>query len=180
MAVLVFPITAHADHSLNFQGGGVFHRWQTRHHDQIENMTMEALTTFCWRIVWVRRRSSYSPKYVMSVGIPFAAMVGCSPDNSSLTSAAPCMPPLIEPSESVPSPVGLPIVGTTDNGPFVRLRWDASSNTLGYRLYIGTRSKSYQQMVDAGPLTISVVSNLARDGTYYFAETAHNKSCPSN
>lgn len=144
---------------------------------------MEVLTTFCWRIAWVRRRSPHSAKYVMFVGILFAAMAGCSPDNSSLTSAGPCMPPVIEPSESVPNPVGSPTVGTNENGLFVRLRWDASSNSLGYRLYIGTSSKSYQQMVDVGLLTTSVVSNLASDVTYYFAVTAYNtagESCPSN
>ncbi|MBX3326709.1 MAG: fibronectin type III domain-containing protein [Nitrospira sp.] len=65
----------------------------------------------------------------------------------------------------------------------VTLKWNASNGTLGYRLYIGSRSNSYQQVADVGLLTTSMVSNLSGDTTYYFVVTAYNsvgESCASN
>lgn len=94
-----------------------------------------------------------------------------------------CTAPLSEPSHAIFGDVG-PVTGSTaGNNSSVTLRWDPSSDTLGYRLYIGSRSKKYQQVADVGLLTTSMVSNLSGEMTYYFVVTAYNaagESCPSN
>ena len=128
---------------------------------------------------WVRRQT----ERLTTVGILWATMLGCSQDGSSMIPAASCAAPVIVPSESMLGVVDLSDVRTAENGSWVMLKWDASSNALGYRLYIGTRSKSYQQVADVGLLTTSIVSHLASNMTYYFAVTAYNsagESCPSN
>jgi hypothetical protein len=119
----------------------------------------------------------------MMVGILWVAILGCSQDGSLVPTATSCAAPVIEPSESILGIINSPTVSTAVSGPWIRLKWDASSNTLGYRLYIGTGSQSYKQAVDVGLLTTSVVSILVSDMTYYFAVTAYNaagESCPSN
>ena len=119
----------------------------------------------------------------MTVGILWAAILGCSEDGSSVTTALACTAPVIEPSGPMLGLVGPPNVSAAGNVSSVTLKWDASSKILGYRLYIGTRSQSYRQVADVGLLTTSMVSDLAGDITYYFVVTAYNvagESCPSN
>ena len=58
----------------------------------------------------------------------------------------------------------------------VTLAWDAEtgSSVVGYKVYYGTASRSYQFNIDVGNNTTSAVSNLQTGTTYYFAVTAYN------
>ncbi len=58
----------------------------------------------------------------------------------------------------------------------VELAWDpsVSPSVTGYRLYYGTTSQSYTNVLDVGALTFSTVSNLIPATTYYFAVTAYD------
>jgi hypothetical protein len=57
----------------------------------------------------------------------------------------------------------------------VKLAWDPSPEPLvtGYRLYYGTSSGNYTNVVDAGNRTDSTVTGLEAGTTYYFAATAY-------
>ena len=57
----------------------------------------------------------------------------------------------------------------------VRLAWDPSPELLvtGYRLYYGTSSGNYTNVIDAGNRTDCTVTGLAEGTTYYFAATAY-------
>ena len=57
----------------------------------------------------------------------------------------------------------------------VRLAWDPSPEPLvtGYRLYYGTSSGNYTNVIDAGNRTDYTVTGLAEGTTYYFAATAY-------
>jgi hypothetical protein len=59
----------------------------------------------------------------------------------------------------------------------VTLAWDAStsSNISGYKVYVGTASRTYGTPVSIGNLTSYTVSSLTA-GTYYFTVTAVNAS----
>ena len=58
----------------------------------------------------------------------------------------------------------------------VTLAWDASpSNPDGYRLYYGTSSGSYTQVIDVGNVTQYKVSELQSGMIYYFAVTVYNE-----
>jgi hypothetical protein len=67
----------------------------------------------------------------------------------------------------------------------VSLAWDASvsSNVSGYRVYVGTSSRSYNPPIPIGNLTTYTVTGL-QNGTYYFTVTAvdtgGNESAYSN
>jgi len=127
--------------------------------------------------------NSYRTACLMTVGILWTMILGCSQDGPSITPSALCAVPVIEPSHSILGVVGPATDSIAETNSSVRLRWDASSDTLGYRLYIGSTSKNYQQVADVGLLTTSMVSNLSGDMTYFFAVTAYNaagESCPSN
>jgi hypothetical protein len=75
-----------------------------------------------------------------------------------------------------PSPAPAPAVGSAS------LQWDASANTqvVGYRIYWGKASGSYQQAkgsgINAGNATSYAVQNLPGGATYYFAVTAYDAS----
>jgi hypothetical protein len=62
----------------------------------------------------------------------------------------------------------------TASGHWLTLAWDASpdaAHLAGYRLWVGTASRSYAYAVDAGTnLTVSL--QLTAPGTFYFAATA--------
>jgi hypothetical protein len=68
----------------------------------------------------------------------------------------------------------------------VTLAWDLSSspNIAGYRLYSGTTSGVYDQTIEIGNATSTLVSNLVTGKTYFFTVTAYNtmgvESAPSN
>jgi len=57
----------------------------------------------------------------------------------------------------------------------VTLAWDPNTETdlAGYKLYIGTASRTYGPPILLGKVTTYTVTNLA-PGTYYFAVTAYN------
>jgi hypothetical protein len=61
--------------------------------------------------------------------------------------------------------------------PTLTLAWDRNldSNIGGYRLYIGTTSTVYTQVIDIGNATTTVISNLVAGKTYFFAVTDYNK-----
>jgi hypothetical protein len=58
----------------------------------------------------------------------------------------------------------------------VTLAWNAStdSSVTGYRIYWGGASGTYTNMLDAGLVLTTTVSNLAYGPTYYFAGTAYD------
>jgi fibronectin type 3 domain-containing protein len=58
----------------------------------------------------------------------------------------------------------------------VTLAWNANPepNVAGYRLYYGTASHAYTQVVAAGNSTTASVPNLVAGTVYYFAATAYN------
>jgi len=60
----------------------------------------------------------------------------------------------------------------------VTLAWNAETDpsVVGYRVYYGTASGSYQTNNDVGNNTTSTVSNLQTGTTYYFAVTAYNST----
>jgi hypothetical protein len=60
----------------------------------------------------------------------------------------------------------------------VKLAWDPSSDSLvtGYRLYYGTSSGNYTNVIDAGNRTDYTVTGLDAGTTYNFAATAYTSA----
>jgi fibronectin type 3 domain-containing protein len=58
----------------------------------------------------------------------------------------------------------------------VTLAWDPNqeNDLAGYRLYYGSASRNYSQVIDVGNANQHNVSGLAAGATYYFAVTAYN------
>ena len=58
----------------------------------------------------------------------------------------------------------------------VTLAWDSNqeNDLAGYRLYYGSASRNYSQVIDVGNNNQHKVSGLAAGATYYFAVTAYN------
>jgi hypothetical protein len=63
----------------------------------------------------------------------------------------------------------------------VTLAWDANpptsdsgSNTVGYRLHLGTASENYTQTIDVGSATAVTVTSLISGTTYHFVVAAYN------
>jgi fibronectin type III domain protein len=58
----------------------------------------------------------------------------------------------------------------------VTLAWTPSSaaDIAGYRVYWGTASRSYSNMIDTGPVTVATVTPLIAGTTYYFAATSYD------
>lgn len=58
----------------------------------------------------------------------------------------------------------------------VSLAWDANTepDLGGYKLYYGTASRAYAQVINVGQSTQVTVTNLSRGETYFFAVTAFN------
>jgi fibronectin type 3 domain-containing protein len=56
----------------------------------------------------------------------------------------------------------------------VTLAWDASGaqGVAGYKVYLGTQSKTYSSSVNAGTATSATIANLLVGTTYYFATTS--------
>ncbi|HXX74682.1 MAG TPA: kelch repeat-containing protein [Nitrospiraceae bacterium] len=65
------------------------------------------------------------------------------------------------------------------------LTWDPSTDpsVRGYKVYYGTASRNYQQVIDVNLSTTYAFSTLKSGTTYYFSVTAYNivaESCSSN
>ena len=60
----------------------------------------------------------------------------------------------------------------------VVLSWEprGAANVVGYKIYYGTASQSYDQVLVVGNTTSAVISGLDEDATYYFAATAIDSS----
>jgi fibronectin type III domain protein len=78
-------------------------------------------------------------------------------------------------------PTQTPTPTPTPTQSSVQLAWDsnaptgdANTNTVGYRLHIGTASGNYSQVIDVGSATTATVSNLISGSSYYFVVTAYN------
>jgi hypothetical protein len=58
-------------------------------------------------------------------------------------------------------------------GQSVTLNWDPNSatNVAGYKIYFGTASQNYSQVVTVGNVTIATISALTAGQTYYYAAT---------
>jgi hypothetical protein len=80
-----------------------------------------------------------------------------------------------------PTPTPNPTPTPTPTLSSVQLAWDANTltgdlntNTVGYRLHIGTASGDYTQIIDIGSVTTAAVSNLISGSSYYFVVGAYN------
>jgi hypothetical protein len=73
---------------------------------------------------------------------------------------------------------GLLLTNTCAQASQVTLAWDASSDpdVAGYKLYYGTRSKSYSAVIPVGNRTTYSVPGLESGTGYYFAVTAYDNS----
>ena len=64
------------------------------------------------------------------------------------------------------------------------LRWEPSSDAVGYRVYWGTTPTEYDGVEDVGNVSEAVVSDLDPTKQYHFAVTAYSKdgleSIPTN
>src|SRR5262249_9224941 len=59
----------------------------------------------------------------------------------------------------------------------VTLAWNPSPDSVaGYKLYYGTASHNYTNVIDVGNVTVDMVPNLLAGVTYYFAVTAYDSS----
>ena len=58
----------------------------------------------------------------------------------------------------------------------VIISWDANPepDVKGYRIYYGTSSRSYSQVIDVGKATEYSINNLQENVPYYFAVTAYD------
>lgn len=74
-----------------------------------------------------------------------------------------------------PWPTGFFRMQDGTNHPYIGLIWDRSPEPIvtGYRIYYGTATRSYTNIVDAGSSTNIVISNLAPRVEYHFAATAY-------
>lgn len=59
------------------------------------------------------------------------------------------------------------------------LEWDAVSGATGYKLYYGTVSSNYTQVVDAGRYTSNRITGLQLGQRYFFAVSAYNTNAES-
>jgi fibronectin type III domain protein len=73
--------------------------------------------------------------------------------------------------------LGLTACGSDDDaGAIKTLSWTAvaDSSVLGYKVYWGTESRSYEGNADAGPNPTYTVKGLTPGQTYFFAVSAYN------
>jgi hypothetical protein len=73
----------------------------------------------------------------------------------------------------------LPEAQATQN---IVLKWDPAqgSDVSGYRLYYGIVSGAYIHQLDVGSTTSTLVSNLSKGRTYFFAVAAYNAAAESS
>jgi hypothetical protein len=62
----------------------------------------------------------------------------------------------------------------------VTVAWDPVPESQGYRIYFGTNSGYYEDVVDAGSRTACTITGLAAGVTYYFVCTAYGTGEESN
>lgn len=68
--------------------------------------------------------------------------------------------------------IGLICVGVaTVFGADVRIAWDAEPGSAGYRMHIGTNSRTYTTITNFSNAGTNIVSGLQQNRTYYFAVT---------
>jgi len=79
--------------------------------------------------------------------------------------------------------LSLALTSTPLEAATVSLAWDAPSvntdgtpvaNLAGYRIYFGTASHTYSNLITAGLTTTATLSNLQEGATYFFAVVAFN------
>jgi hypothetical protein len=61
---------------------------------------------------------------------------------------------------------------------WVKLAWDPvnDADVAGYKLYLGTASRNYNETIDLGNTTQSLISGLIPGQTYYLSVTAYDRS----
>lgn len=59
----------------------------------------------------------------------------------------------------------------------VTLTWDPNpeSDLAGYRVYFGSQSRQYTNLVEVGPVNLAIIPNLKDGEVYFFAVTAYNQ-----
>lgn len=64
----------------------------------------------------------------------------------------------------------------------VTLMWDANTEEYidGYKIHVGTASRSYNRIINVGNVTSYVVPNLGKGVNYYFAASAYSSHVPPN
>ena len=93
---------------------------------------------------------------------------------------------LIDPSSNNVQQVPVTLILTAPDSSSAVLNWDRNpeANVAGYKLYVGTGSRSYGSSLDLGNVTTFKVIGLSKGKTYFFAitayDTAGNESTFSN
>jgi uncharacterized protein YciI len=126
--------------------------------------------------------------------VAFRAATSTSSSTSTSTptpTSAPTPKPTATPTpKPTPTPTPKP-TPTPSAGSSATLTWNAdlptsnpATNTVGYRLHLGTVSRNYTQTSALGKTTTATISNLKSGSTYYCVVTAYNAngvdSAPSN
>ena len=86
--------------------------------------------------------------------------------------------------EEIPTPGSQSGIHSVSPAKDLELRWDASSDAVGYRVYWGTTPTGYDDVEDVGNVSEAVVSDLDPTKQYHFAVTAYaedgTESIPTN
>lgn len=79
--------------------------------------------------------------------------------------------------QTAPKPAGSSgVARAASTNQTVRLAWDKSpdATVTGYKLYTGSASRSYTNLINVGTNLTGTASNVIAGRTYYFAATAYN------
>ena len=79
--------------------------------------------------------------------------------------------------------VSAPLIGCgggadTDSGGTIKLAWDSNTDpdVVGYKIYYGTASGTYDHSIDVGNETAYTLTGLTQGQTYFIVTTAYDTS----